>query len=493
MESFFHLKERNTTVAIEIMAGITTFVAMSYILMVNPGMFTNLNIEGAPAQLTFGSIYIATALSAVVGTLLIGLLANLPLAQASGMGLNAFFVFSVCFGLGFTYANALVFVMIDGLLFIVLTATGLRQVIFDAIPTTVTKAISVGIGLFIAFLGLQDSGIVVPNESTGVTLTSFNLLSGATWSSIMPIIITVGTVIAMARLSKNGVKGAILISMLGGTVAYYILNIFTPGFYDNFTLGVSLNPLDAFAEWGEYSFMAVFRSGFDFSGYLSSHSGVELVITFITTSLAFCLVDMFDTLGTLFGACHSGGLLVQNSKTGEEEIPKGKSAMLADAIATFVGSIFGTSTVTTYVESSAGVATGGRTGLSSIVTAGLFLIASFLTPIAALVPSCAYAAALIYVGILMIGSVKEIHWDNPIEALPAFATMTIMPFTYSISYGIAFGLIFYIGASLGQYASYNWNKKGQRWVASPPAKKVHINASTWVITVLFVAMLLTSH
>lgn len=504
MENFFHLKERGTTVSIEIIAGITTFVAMSYILMVNPNMFLFLNeINAGPV--TFGSIYIATSLSAVIGTVLIGLLANLPLAQASGMGLNAFFVYTVCAGLGFTYANALVFVMFDGALFIILTVTGLRRLIFDAIPPTVKKAIAVGIGLFIAFLGLQDAGIVIPTEATGVTLASFNILAGVDFSAsnigqviitnffdkIVPTAITIGIVIAIARLSKKGIKGAILISMVAGTIVYYVVNIFNPGFYDNFELGVSMNPLTAFAEWKEFSFMAVFRSGFDFSSYLAdpTHSIISLIVAIVTTSIAFCMVDMFDTSGTLYGACKAGDLLVKNEKTGEEEVPKGEKAMLADAIASFVGSPIGTSTVTTFVESSSGVAAGGRTGLAALITGALFFIASFFAPIAALVPSCAYAAALIYVGILMMSPVKEIEWTDPIVALPAFITIVAMPFTYSISNGIAFGLIMYIGANLGQRVI----KRASGGSRVAREEVVSINPATWIFTIAFLVMLLTSH
>ena len=470
MEKLFKLKQHGTNVRTEIIAGLTTFMAMSYILMVNPGMFSELG------SVSFGAIYIATAISAVIGTMLIGLLANLPLAQASGMGLNAFFVYTVCFGLGFSYANALLFVLADGILFIILTLTGLRKVIFDAIPKRVKKIVPAGIGLFIAFLGLQDSGLVVNNPSTCVSLVSFNLLGDATWASIMPLLITIVTLFAIAILSKKKVKGAILWSILGGTVLYYLLGLTIPEFYNGFFDGISLNPFDAFREFGSQAFGKIFTEGFDFSAYLSAegHSVGGLVIAFLTTALAFCMVDMFDTLGTLYGACRGGNMLVKD-ENGDEQVPNMNKAMLADAVATCTGAVCGTSTVTTFVESSAGVAAGGRTGLSAVVTAVMFFIATFLSPVASLIPASAYAAALIYVGILMMSSVKDIQWDNPSVALPSFLTMAIMPFTYNISYGIAFGLLSHVVIK----------------VFTGKVKDVKIG--TWVITILFVAMFFLTH
>ena len=470
MEKVFKLKEHGTTPRTEAVAGVTTFMAMSYILMVNPGIFSA--IDGV----SYGAIYIATAISAVVGTVLIGFLANLPLAQAPGMGLNAFFVYTACFGLGFSYANALLFVLADGLLFVVLTATGLRKVIFDAIPKAVKTAIPAGIGLFIAFLGLQDAGLVVNNSATCVGLASFNILNGVSWASIMPLLITIIALIFIAALSRRGVKGAILWSVLGGAALYYILGLTIPGFYGSLMDGVSLNPIDAFRAFGEESLFKVFTEGFDFSAYLAAdgHSAGTLVISFITTALAFCMVDMFDTLGTLYGACRAGNMLIKD-ENGNDEVPNMNRAMMADALATCTGAICGTSTVTTFVESSSGVAVGGRTGLSAIVTAILFLIAMFLSPVAALIPACAYSAALIYVGILMMGCVTEIDWKNPAAALPAFLTIVMMPFTYNISYGIAFGLISYVCVNLIS------------------GEKKKIGAGTWVVTLLFLAMFLLTH
>ena len=472
MEKFFQVKEKGSTVKVEIMAGLTTFMAMAYILMVNAGMFSDLaGTVGTTPEKMYNAVYIATAISAVAGTLLIGLLANLPLAQASGMGLNAFFVYTVCFGFGLTYSNALVLVLFDGILFIILTITGLREKIFTAIPDCVRMAIPAGIGLFIAFLGLQNAGIVVLDESTKVTLVSFNLYGGnATWDSVMPLLVTIFTLIAIAALSAKKVRGAVFWGMLGGTAAYYILGITTTSVYEGFGDKFNFNPFAAFKDFGQISFGKVFTQGFDFSAYLENHSGSSLIILFVTTALAFCLVDMFDTLGTLFGACSRGNMLTEKG-----EIPNFQKAMLSDAIATVCGSVCGTSTVTTVVEASSGIAEGGRTGLSAITTAALFFISMFLSPVASLIPGCATAAVLIFVGVLMMGAVLKIDWNNIEIALPAFLTISFMPFTYNISYGIAFGLISYIFLSLFT------------------GKAKQIKTGTLVIGILFAIMFFVTH
>ena len=461
----FHYAEMGSSLKTEIIAGLTTFLAMAYILVVNSGMFAALG------SVSFDAMYVTTALSAIIGTVLIGLLSNLPLAQAPGMGLNAFFVYTVCMTLGFSYANALVFVLIDGIVFVLLTATGLRKIIFDAIPPAVKTAIPAGIGLFIAFLGLQDAKLVIPSESTGVTLASLNLLNNANWGAVMPLIVAVFSLLLIAVLSYRRVKGSILWGIIGGTGLYYVLGFTVKGFYKGFAESLSFNPLKPFAAFASESFGKVFTEGFDFSAYLSAdgHSVGGLVILFTTTALAFCMVDMFDTLGTLYGACRGGDLLVKNDK-GELEVPNMNKAMMADALATCTGSVLGTSTVTTFVESSAGIAEGGKTGLSSVFTAAMFFIAMFLAPVAQLIPTYACAAALIYVGVLMMSNVRTIDWDDPAAAVPGFMTVAFMPLTYNISYGIAFGLISYV------------------FIKIFTGKIKEINVGTWVITILFALM-----
>ena len=465
IEKLFHVSEKGSNVRTELLAGLTTFMTMAYILMVNSGMFAEL------PGVSYDGIYIATAISAAIGTILIGLLANLPLAQASAMGSNAFFCYTVCLGFGLSYANALVLILLDGVAFVLLTVTGLRKKIFQAIPASVRMSIPAGVGLFIAFIGLQNAGIVVADSQTFVNLASFNLLFGsASWSDVMPILVTLGVVIAIAVMSCKGVKGAVLWGVLGGAVLHYLLGFTVAGFYTNFGASLNLNPFSAFEAFGASAFGRVFTEGFDFSAYLVDHNAAQLVLLISTTALAFCLVDMFDTIGTLYGACARGNLL-----TPEGEVPNMERAMLADAVATVCGAVCGTSTVSSYVEASAGIAEGGKTGLAAMATGGLFLLAMFFSPIASLVPSCATAAALIYVGILMMDCTKRIDWQNTAQAVPAFLTLAIMPMTYNISYGIAFGVLSHvlIMVFLG--------------------KAREVKAGTWIIAGLFTLMFLVTH
>ena len=294
MEKYFHVREKGSTVKTEVLAGLTTFMAMAYILMVNAGMFSELGV------VSYGAIYIAPAFSAVIGTVLIGLLANLPLAQASGMGLNAYFVYTVCFGFGLSYANALVLVLLDGIIFIVLTVPGLREKIFEAIPAEVRAAIPAGMGLFIAFIGLQNAGIVVNDAATCVNLVPMNFFSGsATWAGMMPILVTFASLLAIAVMSSKNIKGSVLVVILGGAVAYYILGFTVPGFYDGFAASLSFNPMTAFAEFGTQAFGKVFTEGFDFSQYLAVNSAGSLIVLFVRSALGFCLVDVFGAIGGL--------------------------------------------------------------------------------------------------------------------------------------------------------------------------------------------------
>ena len=468
-ERKFQLKKKGTNLKTEVMAGLTTFMAMVYILMVNAGMFAELGV------VSYGAMYIVTALSAIIGTVLIGLLSGLPLAQAPGMGLNAFFVYTMCFTFKFSYANTLVFILLDGLVFVALTVTGLRKKIFGAIPETIKKAIPAGIGLFIAFIGLQNAKLVVPSASTGVTMGSMNLLADHTWASLVPLFVVALGVIAIAAMSKKNVKGAILLGILGSAVLYYAMIGLGAAFGDASSKavfeGVKMsNPFDAFKDFGTQAFGKVFTEGFNFAPYIESNGVANFILMLITSALAFCLVDMFDTLGTLYGACKSGNLLDEKG-----DVPNLNNAMLADAVATTAGAILGTSTVTTFVESSAGCAAGGKTALTSYVVAILFAIAMFLSPIAQLIPSCATATALIYVGVLMMNNVRDIEWSDPAVALPAFLTIAMMPFTYNISFGIGFGLLSYVIIK----------------VCTGKAKEVGV--ATYVLTAIFLAMFLFTH
>ena len=304
--------------------------------------------------------------------------------------------------------------------------------------------------------------------ATLVNLSSFNVFSGtATWATIFPMLVTIIAVFAIGAMSKKKVKGAVLWGMLGGAVLYYVIGLITvPDFYATAVApNLSSDFFGAFKDFGTQAFGKVFTEGFDFSPYIAEHGMSNFIVMFLTTMLAFCMVDMFDTLGTLYGACAAGNML-----TKEGNVPNMDKAMLADAVATCCGAVCGTSTVTTFVESSAGVAEGGRTGLASMATAALFFIAMFLAPVAQLIPTYACAAALIYVGVLMMANVRSIDWDDPAAAVPGFMTVAFMPLTYNISYGIAFGLISYV------------------FIKIFTGKIKEINAGTWVITILFALM-----
>lgn len=408
LDNYFKLTENKTDVKTEIIAGITTFITMAYILFVNPNILSATGMD-------FNSVFLATALSAAVGTFIMGFYANIPFAQAPGMGLNGFFAFSVVLGMGYTWQQALAIVFLSGILFILLTVTGARKAIINAIPASLKHAIGGGIGLFIALIGFQNAGIVVHDENTLVALTRFD-----NPGVILAVIGLVITGILMVRK----VKGAILI----GIVITTLIGI--PMGVTNTAIDMALN-LDI-----SPTFMKM-----DFKGLLDAQGAGGLtasLISAITVIISFALVDMFDTIGTLIGTANRAGMLDEDGNLRNMD-----KALLADAVATSAGAVLGTSTVTTYVESAAGVAEGGRTGLTAVTTGALFVLAVFLAPFALAIPSAATAPALIIVGVLMIGTIKQIDFDDFTEALPAFLTIAVMPFTYSIANGIAAGLIFY--------------------------------------------------
>ncbi|MGN0823950.1 MAG: NCS2 family permease [Candidatus Coproplasma sp.] len=473
IDNFFGISKSGSKYKTEIIAGLTTFMAMVYILMVNSKMF-ELVIGGNDP---YGAAYIATAIGAIVGTMLMAFLAKMPLAQASGMGVNAFIVYSLVLGnTGLTYANTMVFTLIDGAIFVLLTVTGLRKKIFKAIPRTVRHAISVGIGLFIAFIGMQNAGIIVNNDATLVSFVSFNVFGGVHYGEILAPLVALLGVLAIAILTKKNVKGAILWGVLGTAVVYYALAGLGCAWQDEACqavfAGIELtNPFDAFAAWGTDAVGQVFVNGFNFTNYL----GIEgnnvgtLIVLLITTALSLCMIDLFDTLGTVYGACAKGGLL------DEKGVPLNMNKMmLSDAIATCVGAVAGTSTVTTFVESSSGVVAGGKTGFTALVTGLCFIVAMFLSPIARLIPSCATATALIWVGVLMMSSVTTIDWSDAADAIVGFMTFIVMVLGYSISKGIGMGIITYIIIKLCT------------------GKVKDISVVTWVIGALFVATFLVS-
>jgi len=403
MEKFFKLKEHNTTVKTEVLAGITTFMTMAYILAVNPGI---LSATGMDAN----AVFLATAISAGVATLVMALVANLPFALAPGMGLNALFAFTVVLGMGYSWEMALAAVFIEGIIFIILTFLNVREAIINCIPVGVKKAVSVGIGLFIAFIGLYNSntGIVQLGDANSVPL----ILGKLSWNS--PALLIVIGLLIISILLVLKVHGALLIGILASTV-----------------IGIPMGITPLPTNWGLNFNLSEIAFKFDFSQVLS----IDMLVVLFT----FLFVDMFDTVGTLIGVSTKAGMLTKDGK-----VPNAKQALLADAIGTTFGACMGTSTVTTYVESASGVTEGGRTGLTALTTSLLFFLAIFLSPIFLMIPSAATAPALIIVGVFMMSPVVEIKWSDYLEAIPAFLTIIMMPLTYSIAEGIAFGMTSYV-------------------------------------------------
>lgn len=446
MEKFFKLKEHGTSVSTEVVAGITTFFAMAYIIFVNPGMLSQ---TGMPA----GAVFLATIIASVAGTLVMGLFANVPYAQAPGMGLNAFFTYTVCFGLGFTWQEALMMVFICGVINVIITVTKIRKLIIKAIPESLQHAIGGGIGIFVAYIGLLNIGMV--NFESGVPALSNFDNKGL-------ILALVGIVITFILLILK-VKGAIIIGIAATTVLGIPLKV-----VDLSTLGATAGLADSFKDLG-----TTFGAAFGSEGLGSLFSDASRIPLVIMTIFAFSLSDTFDTIGTFIGTGRKSGIFDEADEKALEEGTGFKSkmdkALFADSIATSIGAIVGTSNTTTYVESAAGIGAGGRTGLTSVVTAVLFLLSIFLAPIVGIVPTQATAPALIAVGIMMISSFKEIKWDELEEAIPAFFAAIFMALCYSISYGIAGGFIFYVIVKI---------VKG---------KAKDINPVLWVATALFIA------
>lgn len=405
MDKFFKISERGSSVRTEIVGGVTTFFAMAYIIFVNPGLLSQ-------TGMSFNGVMLATCISAAIGCLLTALLANAPFAQAPGMGLNAFFTFTVCFGMGYTWQEALAIVLLSGILFLIIAVSPLRGKIISSIPSFLKSAISAGIGLFIAFIGLLNVSLV--GFGAGVPALQFMIDGAPNTAGILTIIGLLITAILMAYK----VKGAIVIGILVTTIIGFPMGVTT--LPDSITMSV-------FKDFGEVAFKL------DVPGVMAKG-----ILPLVTAVISFALVDCFDTVGTLIGTAKNAGMTDKNGN-----LPGGDRALIADAIATCCGACMGTSTVTTFVESSTGISEGARTGLSSIVVGVLFLLACLLAPVAGIIPSAATAPALIIVGVLMIKGATEVNWGDFEEACPAFLTIAMMPFAYSISDGIGFGFISY--------------------------------------------------
>lgn len=425
LEKLFKLKENNTDIRTEVVAGVTTFMTMAYILAVNPSI---LSASGMDSQ----AILMATALASFIGTLAMALLANYPFALAPGLGLNAYFAYTVCGSMGYSWQIALLAVFVEGLIFIVLSVTNVREAIFNAIPMQLKKGVSVGIGLFIAFIGFQNAGIVVNSDSTLVTVIDFT--ENFHTAGISALLAVIGTFL-IAILYIKGVKGSILI----GIFATWILGILCQltGIY---TVAPDAGYYSLIPSWSDFSLGAI---GLTFGQCFKADFGAIRIVDFIVIIFAFLFVDVFDTLGTLIGCANKANMLDKEGK-----LPRIKQALLADAIATSAGAVLGTSTTTTFVESSAGVSEGGRTGLASVVTGFLFLLSIFFAPIFITIPGFATAPALLFVGFLMITAVVDIDFNDMTEAIPAYLCLLAMPLMYSISEGIAVGVISYVVINL---------------------------------------------
>ncbi len=426
MENFFKLKEKNTTVKTEVLGGLTTFMTMAYILAVNPSILSNAGMDAE-------AVMIATCLASFIGTLAMAFLANLPFALAPGMGLNAYFAFSVCLGMGYSWQVALFAVFVEGVIFILLTLTNVREAIFNGIPMCLKKGVGAGIGLFVAFIGLQDAKLVVKSDSTLVTYVSFRNM----WhtAGIVALVALIG-VLLIVVLEYKRVPGGILIGIVATWVLDMILEtagVYVPDPDAGFYSVIPSMHMTNFASLGK-----TFGAAFDFGAF-----GDVKIMDFVVIMFSFLFVDIFDTIGTLIGVSDRAGMLDKDGK-----LPQIKPALLADAIATCAGAILGTSTTTTFVESSAGVGAGARTGLASVVTGLMFLIAIFFAPIFTTIPTFAIAPALIYVGFLMLSAIVDVDFKNLRQGVPAFLTVLCMPLMYSISEGIAVGIISYVVINL---------------------------------------------
>lgn len=449
IEKCFKLKENNTTVKTEITAGLTTFMTMAYILAVNPSILSASGMDS-------GAVFTATALASMIGTLLMAAFSNYPFVLAPGMGLNAYFAYTVVLQMGYTWQQALAAVFVEGAVFIVLSVTNVREAIFNSIPLNLKHAVSAGIGMFIAFLGLQNAKIVV-DSATLVSMYSFkdSLAAGNFSSEGITVLLAMIGVLVTAILMVKGVKG----NMLFG-----ILTTWGLGIVCQLTGLYQVNP-----EMGAYSLLPDFSNGISIPSLAPTFMQLDfkgiMNMNFFAIMFAFLFVDLFDTLGTLIGVASKADMLDENGK-----LPKIRGALLADAFATSIGAALGTSTTTTFVESASGVAEGGRTGLTSVVSAVLFGLSLFLSPVFLAIPSFATAPALIVVGFLMITSVTKIDFSDATEAVPAYIALIAMPFMYSISEGIALGMISYVVIN----------------VCSGTSKKKHISPLMYVLAVLFV-------
>lgn len=429
LEKIFKLKENGTKVTTELIAGITTFIAISYIIFINPKILSQSGMD-------YNAVYSATIITSIIGTLIMGLVANVPYVQSAGLGLNSLFTYTICAGLGFTWQEALAMVFICGIINILITATSIRKKIITAIPSFLQDAITVGIGLFIAYTGFRNANLIqfsVSNVANGISTGSNTIASLVNFDNRAVILSVIGLILTSILVLKK-VKGAYLIGIITTTIIGIPLGVTALPDFSNYSILPSISP----------TFLKL-----DFSGLFTAKAGL---VTVFMTIFTLCISDIFDTIGTFIGTGKKSGIFKIDEKG---NMPKKlEKAMFADSIATSVGALLGTSNVTTYVESSAGIEAGGRTGLTAVFAAICFALSLFVAPIVQCVPMEAIAPVLILIGVSMISSVKTIEWENIYVALPAFFTIVVMPFAYSITAGIQVGFIFYI-------LSYLMNKKAK--------------------------------
>ena len=423
MEKIFKLKKYGTNVKTEIFAGITTFMTLAYILAVNPSILGDCGLDK-------GSVFTATVISSAIATILMGLMANLPFALSAAMGPNAYFAYTVVLGMGYSHSLAFAAVFIEGIIFIILSITNVRTAIVSAIPNSIKLAVGCGIGLFITLIGLKNAGIVVDNASSLIAITSFKVWNAHTCAALLCIIGVIITTILMYKKVFGNILIGILLTWIIGII-FELTGLYVPapeeGLYSVIPSGIVSAPQSMAPTF--MTFTNGFKEAFSVQGGF---------INFIIVVLAFLFVDFFDTLGTLIGCAETGNMLDE-----KHELRGMKGALLSDAIGTVVGAVCGTSTISTYVESATGISEGGRTGLTAIVVAILFIISLFLSPIFLTIPSFATSPALIIVGFLMIKPIVGVKFDDVSVAIPAFLTLIAMPFFYSISEGISIGIITY--------------------------------------------------
>ena len=439
-DRFFGITERGSTVRTEILAGLTAFITLAYVLVMNPQILAapyhpvNAGVypyaDAAMYEKIYNGVFIATCIGSFLGTMLCAVYAQVPYAQAPGMGLNTFFAYTVCLGLGYTYQQALVVVFIAGVLFLLISLVGIREAIVKAIPNAVKQAIPPGIGLFITILGLKNGGIVISDDSTLVGLVDFAQwqAAGGDASALAPPILALLGLAIIGILMARKVRGAVIIAIAIITLLGIPLDV-TPIQKLSFNLG---------QQFRDFAQVSLFQ--LDFQGMFdpTAHGITQTILTVVMLIISFSLVNMFDSIGTLLGAARQAGMMDEKGN-----VIRMNEALMADAVSTAACALIGTSTVSTMVESASGIAAGGRTGLTSMVTAVLFLLSTLLAPLISIIPSCATAPALIYVGVLMLANIKDVNFDDITDAIPAFCTIVFMPFTYSIANGMAMGLLFH--------------------------------------------------